>query len=174
MSEVSVCVRACVSTITYPIWLCCTSLCITSNVPLFLPHSNLGWLYYGCLKSDQTIILVNIIGALLQILYILMYFRYTKVKVSRFLPSACACGHVWVSFPVTRNLFFVFQNLVGAQTLIAGIILLCGWMYFSMFLPEGETQLSQLGFTCSVVTVSMYLSPLSSLVRENPRSRKAV
>lgn len=63
----------------------------------------------------------------------------------------------------------MFQNLVGAQTLIAGIILLCGWLYFSMFLPKGETQLSQLGFTCSVVTVSMYLSPLSSLVRENTR-----
>lgn len=69
---------------------------------------------------------------------------------------------------------FVFQNLVGSQTLIAGIILFCGWLYFSMFLPKGETQLSQLGFTCSVVTVGMYLSPLSSLVRENTRRRKAV
>ncbi|TNN02613.1 hypothetical protein fugu_010100 [Takifugu bimaculatus] len=117
----------------------------TDNIQ-FLPFlttclNNLGWLYYGVLKSDQTIILVNVIGALLQILYIIMYLRYTKVK-----------------------------NLVGAQTLIAGIILLCGWLYFTVFLPKGETQLSQLGFTCSVVTVSMYLSPLSSLL-EMVRSR---
>lgn len=59
----------------------------------------------------------------------------------------------------------MFQNLVVSQTLTAGLILFCGWLYFSMFLPKGETQLGQLGFTCSVFTVSMYLSPLSSLVR---------
>lgn len=59
----------------------------------------------------------------------------------------------------------VFQRLVMSQTLAAGIVLTCGWLYFSMFLPSGDTRLNQLGFTCSVVTVSMYLSPLSSLVQ---------
>lgn len=58
----------------------------------------------------------------------------------------------------------VLQNLVMSQTTTAGLILMCGWLYFAMFLPVGETRLSQLGFTCSVVTVSMYLSPLSTLV----------
>lgn len=72
-----------------------------------------------------------------------------------------------------ESCLFVFQNLVVSQTVIAGIILFCGWLYFSMFLPKGETQLSQLGFICSVVTVSMYLSPLSSLVRENTSGQKA-
>lgn len=43
-------------------------------------------MYYGILKRDQTIILVNIIGALLQILYIIMYFRYTKQRVSTVRP----------------------------------------------------------------------------------------
>ncbi|KAM9310664.1 sugar transporter SWEET1 [Pholidichthys leucotaenia] len=97
--------------------------------------NNLGWLYYGILKTDQTIILVNVIGALLQILYIMMYFLYTKQK-----------------------------RLVASQILAAGIVLTCGWLYFAMFLPEGDTRLSQLGLTCSVVTVSMYLSPLTDLV----------
>lgn len=63
----------------------------------------------------------------------------------------------------------VFQKVAASQTLTAGIILLCGYLYFSMFLPEGEARLSQLGLTCRVFTVSMYLSPLSSLVRSGRR-----
>ncbi|XP_042346205.1 sugar transporter SWEET1 [Plectropomus leopardus] len=106
----------------------------------FLPFlttclNNLGWLYYGILKKDQTIILVNVIGALLQILYIIVYLHYTKQK-----------------------------RLVMSQILAAGAVLTCGWFYFTKFLPEGETRLSQLGLTCSVVTVSMYMSPLIDLV----------
>ncbi|TMS10378.1 sugar transporter SWEET1 [Larimichthys crocea] len=106
----------------------------------FLPFlttclNNLGWLYYGILKSDRTIILVNIIGALLQILYIIVYFHYTKQK-----------------------------RLVTTQTVAAGMVLTCGWFYFTTVLPEGDARLNQLGLTCSVVTVSMYMSPLTSLV----------
>ncbi|XP_022077417.1 sugar transporter SWEET1 [Acanthochromis polyacanthus] len=111
----------------------------TDNIQ-FLPFlttclNNLGWLSYGMLKRDQTIVLVNIIGALLQILYIIMYFHYTKHK-----------------------------RLVMSQTVAAGTVLTCGWLYFGMFLPEGDSRLSQLGLTCSVVTVSMYMSPLTDLV----------
>ncbi|KAK9513829.1 hypothetical protein VZT92_027332 [Zoarces viviparus] len=107
----------------------------------FLPFlttclNNLGWLYYGILKMDQTIVLVNVIGAVLQILYIIVYLYYTNQK-----------------------------RLVMSQTLAAGAVLTCGCFYFTKFLPEGDTRLSQLGLACSVVTVSMYLSPLTDLVQ---------
>lgn len=59
----------------------------------------------------------------------------------------------------------VFQRVVMSQALAAGMVLICGWFYFSVFLTEGDTRLSQLGLTCSVVTVSMYLSPLTDLVQ---------
>ncbi|KAA8591637.1 hypothetical protein FQN60_017011 [Etheostoma spectabile] len=100
----------------------------------FLPFlttclNNLGWLYYGILKSDQTIVHVNVIGALLQILYIIVYLHYTKQK-----------------------------RLVMVQTLAAGMVLTCSWFYFTTFLPEGDTRLSQLGLTCSVVTVKIVRS----------------
>lgn len=49
--------------------------------------------------------------------------------------------------------------------MFAGAVLAGGWFYFAMFLPEGEIRLHQLGLTCSVVTVSMYLSPLTDLVQ---------
>lgn len=111
----------------------------TDNIQ-FLPFlttclNNLGWLFYGMLKRDQTIVLVNVIGALLQILYIIMYLHYTK-----------------------------HRGLVMSQTVAAATVLTCGWLYFGMFLPEGDSRLSQLGLTCSVVTVSMYMSPLTDLV----------
>lgn len=56
-------------------------------------HSNLGWLYYGILKSDQTLIVVNVIGAVLQSLYIVVYFHYTKQKVSLFTFAEVCCVH---------------------------------------------------------------------------------
>lgn len=49
--------------------------------PSLYVFSNLGWLYYGVLKKDGTVMLVNSIGASLQCLYILTYFHYAKEKV---------------------------------------------------------------------------------------------
>lgn len=111
----------------------------TENIQ-FLPFlttclNNLGWLYYGSLKSDHTIMLVNTIGAFFQILYIVVYFLYTKQR--RYLL-------LWI--------------------LMAGMVLMCAWFYFTLLVTEGEDQLNQLGLTCSVFTVSMYMSPLADLV----------
>ncbi|XP_026851398.1 sugar transporter SWEET1 [Electrophorus electricus] len=106
----------------------------------FLPFlttclNNLGWLYYGMLKKDSTLMIVNFIGASLQSLYIFTYFRYAKEK-----------------------------RRVLLQTLVLACVLCVAWVYFSMVVPQGDTQLSQLGLACSVFTVSMYLSPLTDLV----------
>ncbi|XP_068179860.1 sugar transporter SWEET1 [Antennarius striatus] len=112
----------------------------------FLPFlttclNNLAWLYFGVLETDQTLILVNTFGAILQIVYILSYFHYTKQK-----------------------------SLVISHTLGAATVLTCGWFYFAVFLSDENTRINQLGLTCSVVTISMYLSPLANLV-EIVRSR---
>ncbi|XP_056619433.1 sugar transporter SWEET1 [Triplophysa dalaica] len=106
----------------------------------FLPFlttclNNLGWLYYGLLKGDGTVILVNTIGAILQTIYIITYCHYTKEK-----------------------------KRVLSQTLVMVCVLCVGWVYFRMLIPPGQTQLSQLGLACSVFTISMYLSPLTDLV----------
>ncbi|XP_036395270.1 sugar transporter SWEET1 isoform X1 [Megalops cyprinoides] len=122
----------------YCVWIHAWFLCVS---PLVSVHSNLGWLYYGMLKKDGTLIIVNSIGASLQSLYILTYCHYTKTR-----------------------------RLVWVQTFTASIVLCGAWVYFSLFLTQGESQLSQLGFACSVFTVSMYLSPLTDLM-EIVRSR---
>ncbi|NWY07426.1 SWET1 protein, partial [Nothoprocta ornata] len=51
----------------------------------FLPFlatdaNNLGWLGYGCLKRDPTLVAVNAVGAALNTLCVLVYLRYSPHK----------------------------------------------------------------------------------------------
>ncbi|XP_012514318.1 PREDICTED: sugar transporter SWEET1 isoform X3 [Propithecus coquereli] len=62
----------------------------------FLPFlttevNNLGWLSYGALKGDGTLIVVNAVGAVLQTLYISAYLHYCprKAKVIQTKSTQC-------------------------------------------------------------------------------------
>ncbi|XP_034356188.1 sugar transporter SWEET1 [Arvicanthis niloticus] len=107
----------------------------------FLPFlttdvNNLGWLSYGVLKGDGTLIIVNTVGAVLQTFYILAYLHYSPQKHAVLLQTA---------------------------TLLA--VLLLGYGYFWLLVPDLEARLQQLGLFCSVFTISMYLSPLADLAK---------
>ncbi|XP_058427909.1 sugar transporter SWEET1 isoform X1 [Marmota monax] len=106
----------------------------------FLPFlttdiNNLSWLSYGVLKGDGTLIVVNAVGAVLQTLYILVYLHYSPQKRAVLLQTATLLG-----------------------------VLLMGYGYFWLLVPDQEAQLQQLGLFCSVFTISMYLSPLADLI----------
>ncbi|NXK28252.1 SWET1 protein, partial [Arenaria interpres] len=98
--------------------------------------NNLGWLGYGCLKQDQTLIAVNAIGAALQTLYILVYLYYSPMKRPKLL-----------------------------QTLLLLAVLVTGYSYFTLLIADQQTRLARLGLFCSVFTISMYLSPLADLAK---------
>ncbi|XP_003415167.1 sugar transporter SWEET1 isoform X1 [Loxodonta africana] len=105
----------------------------------FLPFlttdvNNLSWLSYGVLKQDGTLIIVNAVGAVLQTLYILVYLHYCPRKQALLLQTAALLG-----------------------------VLLMGYGYFWLMVPDPDTQLHQLGLFCSVFTISMYFSPLADL-----------
>lgn len=105
----------------------------------FLPFlttdlNNLGWLYYGLLKEDVTLMTVNSIGAALQSLYIAAFIFYTAEK-------RCPLY----------------------QVLLALGVLVLGYTYFSLWTPDVDARLTQLGLFCSVFTISMYMSPLTDL-----------
>ncbi|XP_075049571.1 sugar transporter SWEET1 [Mixophyes fleayi] len=107
----------------------------------FLPFlttelNNLGWLYYGYLKGDGTLIIVNSIGASLQTLYIAAYLLYAAEK--------------------RHQLYQVF---------LAVGVLVVGFSYFYLWIPDVSARLNQLGLFCSVFTISMYLSPLADLAQ---------
>lgn len=68
----------------------------------------------------------------------------------------CVCVCVWGGCLSQRNVF--------VQTLGMVCVLCVSWVYFSMIVPTGSTQLLQLGLACSVFTITMYLSPLADLV----------
>ncbi|XP_059530358.1 sugar transporter SWEET1 isoform X3 [Myotis daubentonii] len=107
----------------------------------FLPFlttdvNNLSWLGYGTLKGDGTLIVVNTVGAVLQTLYISVYLHYCPRKGAELLQTAALLG-----------------------------VLLLGFGYFWLLVPNIEARLQQLGLFCSVFTISMYLSPLTDLAR---------
>ncbi|XP_015681543.1 sugar transporter SWEET1 [Protobothrops mucrosquamatus] len=107
----------------------------------FLPFlttdvNNLGWLSYGSLKGDWTLIVVNAVGATLQTLYILVYFVFSSEKLA-----------------------------VLRKTTALLAVLLFGYAYFSLMVPDPVTRLAQLGLFCSLFTITMYLSPLADLIK---------
>ncbi|XP_029436126.1 sugar transporter SWEET1 isoform X2 [Rhinatrema bivittatum] len=106
-------------------------------LPFLTTHlNNLGWLYYGYLKTDWTLIIVNSTGALLQTLYIFVYSFFTPEKCS-----------------------------VLVKILLSLGVLVLGYCYFYLRIPELDVRLNQLGLFCSVFTISMYLSPMADLAQ---------
>lgn len=59
--------------------------------------SNLSWLSYGFLKGDWTLIVVNTVGAMLQSLYILVYFFFSAEKVGGLVPKIKTLPHIFPS-----------------------------------------------------------------------------
>ncbi|XP_030043525.1 sugar transporter SWEET1 [Microcaecilia unicolor] len=112
----------------------------TDNIQ-FLPFlttdlNNLGWLYYGYMKNDWTLMIVNSTGASLQTIYILTYYFFTPEKCSVLLKTLLSLG-----------------------------VLVLGYCYFYFRIPDVDTRLNQLGLFCSIFTISMYLSPLADLAK---------
>ncbi|CAG11866.1 unnamed protein product, partial [Tetraodon nigroviridis] len=132
----------------------------------FLPFlttclNNLGWLYYGILKSDQTLILVNVIGAVLQILYIVMYFGYATEKLQHVStqgerlssaslaspvacsPSACTCPHCppWLEVVRSRNVQCLSFPLTVATLLTSASWVLYGLQVSDLYIVVRLTDL---------------------------------
>uniref|UniRef100_A0A670JMY7 Sugar transporter SWEET n=1 Tax=Podarcis muralis TaxID=64176 RepID=A0A670JMY7_PODMU len=107
----------------------------------FLPFlttdvNNLSWLSYGFLKGDWTLILVNAVGVTLQTLYILVYFYFSSEK---------------------RSVLLKTMGLLA--------VLLLGYGYFNLLVPDVSVRLTRLGLFCSLFTITMYLSPLADLAK---------
>lgn len=111
----------------------------TENVQ-FLPFittavNNLGWFYYGQLKDDWTLMTVNSIGLGLQTCYILVYLYFTSNKC---------------------------RLLARLGAAAAALSTVC--FYFAT-VSDPSARLAQLGLVCCTFTVTMYLSPLTDLVK---------
>ncbi|NWR38765.1 SWET1 protein, partial [Tachuris rubrigastra] len=130
----------------------------------FLPFlttdaNNVGWLGYGCLKGDGTLITVNAIGAALQTLYILVYLYYSPAKVGQRPEGMGGQGDPRPDIPLSSP-----QRPVLLQILLLLAVVVTGCGYFTLLVDTG-TRLGQLGLFCSVFTITMYLSPLADLAK---------
>ncbi|XP_045401219.1 sugar transporter SWEET1 isoform X3 [Lemur catta] len=100
----------------------------------FLPFlttevNNLGWLSYGALKGDGTLIVVNAVGAVLQTLYISVYLHYCprKAKVIQTKSTQCLSFSLTIATLLTsaswslygfrlRDPYIMVPNLPGIFT----------------------------------------------------------
>lgn len=92
------------------------------------------WLLYGLVKNNSTILMVNFIGASLQLMYALFFLRYTSDQQH-----------------YIRSIAF------------AGIFLATVAVYLQYFLTEDSVAIQHAGVIASVATVIMFGSPLASL-----------
>ncbi|XP_023372170.1 sugar transporter SWEET1 isoform X2 [Otolemur garnettii] len=100
----------------------------------FLPFlttevNNLGWLSYGTLKGDGTLIVVNAVGAVLQTLYISAYLHYCprKAKVIQTKSTQCLSFSLTIATLLTsvswslygfrlRDPYIMVPNIPGILT----------------------------------------------------------
>jgi len=92
------------------------------------------WLLYGYSANNSTIVIVNFIGASLQMLYALTYLRYTSDRSS-------------------------YLRSIGSAVLFLMVVS----FYFQYFVPNRETAVFRAGLLASIATVIMFGSPLASL-----------
>jgi len=92
------------------------------------------WLLYGYSANISTIVIVNFIGASLQLTYALVYLRYTPDRTSYF-------------------------RLIGSAVIFLAIMS----FYLQYVVSDRKTAAFQAGIVASIATVIMFGSPLASL-----------
>ncbi|XP_071476067.1 sugar transporter SWEET1-like [Diadema antillarum] len=93
------------------------------------------WLWYGFLCLDTAIIIVNIMGLTVQLIYISIYIYFREAKLR----------------PI--------------QLTIAGVAFMVGlYIYVSEFVPTRASSRKQVGLIASIVTILMYISPVCDIV----------
>ncbi|VDP51745.1 unnamed protein product [Soboliphyme baturini] len=107
-----------------------------STIGMFLVGICYFWLQYGFLKQDRTIILVNTIGLVLQLLYTLIFYLYANSKRQ-----------------ITTLIF------------ISAVACSCLSVYLRYMSRDLETVTSQLGMMCLLLNILNFAAPFAVLVR---------
>nr|GEV96750.1 bidirectional sugar transporter N3-like [Tanacetum cinerariifolium] len=99
--------------------------------------SSMIWIYYATLKTDATLLItINAVGCVIETLYIAIYIAYAPKKMQ-------------------ATKLVVSLNFVGFWVIALS----------THYLAEGETRVQILGWTCLVISVSVFAAPLSIMKR---------
>lgn len=92
------------------------------------------WVKYGLLTSIQSLIIVNALGAILALIYVIFFYIYSlrKSLISRFMVFGCLA----ISVP---------------------------YLYIGVYLEDQNLAIEHLGKMCVLMTVISYAAPLASL-----------
>lgn len=120
--------------------------------------SSMIWIYYATLKTNATLLItINVVGCVIETLYISIYIAYApkNIKVFNLHPKIVDCfmneerSQFWTNF-VTQ----FWTNFVGFWVIALT----------THYLAEGPTRAQILGWICLVISVSVFVAPLSIMV----------
>ncbi|KAK2142673.1 hypothetical protein LSH36_924g00015 [Paralvinella palmiformis] len=94
------------------------------------------WLKYGLFKNDDTLIYVNGMGAILTLIYLVIYYANTSSKTT-----------------------------MHQQLTFGGMLLFPILIYLRYYAGDRDDAIFYMGLFCSSVTVLSYGSPLAAMVR---------
>ncbi|XP_076948272.1 bidirectional sugar transporter N3-like [Bidens hawaiensis] len=93
------------------------------------------WVYYSTLKTDATLLItINAFGCIIETLYITIYIAYAPKKIK-----------------IQTTKLVVSLNFVGFWVIALS----------THYLAEGPTRVTILGWICLVISVSVFVAPLS-------------
>jgi len=96
--------------------------------------SGFFWLRYGFLKEDNSVLTVNTIGVTSQLLYLMYFYSYTRVKTS-----------------IHRQLALVIACSLGMV------------VYVHLNLSTPQVAISHLGMMCMILNIITFAAPLAGL-----------
>uniref|UniRef100_H2ZBS3 Sugar transporter SWEET1 n=1 Tax=Ciona savignyi TaxID=51511 RepID=H2ZBS3_CIOSA len=110
----------------------------TKNIP-FLPYlmtniNTIGWIIYGKMTVNFTVVLINAIGAALQTLYMTVFLFFAADKTTPLIQST-------------------FCGLTAAIT----------WYMVTQYVKLANLAINIIGFICCTLTICMFASPLAEI-----------
>ncbi|XP_076927523.1 bidirectional sugar transporter N3-like [Bidens hawaiensis] len=120
--------------------------------------SSMIWVYYSTLKTDATLLItINAFGCIIETLYITIYIAYApkKLKVNHI--SLMLISFVKVKYSTYILLQIQTTKLVVSLNFVGFWVIALSTHY----LAEGPTRVTILGWICLVISVSVFVAPLS-------------
>jgi solute carrier family 50 protein (sugar transporter) len=92
------------------------------------------WSKYGLLKADANLVFVNFIGAVLGLVYIVIFYIYTHAR-----------------------------KLINCQLVLGAVLLFPPLVYIRFFATNHDIAMLYMGYTCAAGSIISYGSPLSAM-----------
>lgn len=123
------------------------------------------WLHYGFLIHEGSIVLVNTVGATLQLAYIVTFYVYSikKVCIPQFqlTGSNCRPSTKWL---LSKNITMIMLQSVIVRQFFGCTTVLSLVLLYSGYETNVAPLIQRVGFICCCVTILFFAAPFAGLL----------